>query len=277
MYYGGTLVVCPATLLYQWENEVETRLKRNALSVCVHHGTKREKKAKRLSRYDLVITTYAIVPKELNGGTLFGVKWNRVILDEAHMIRNHKSLQSEACSKLRGKHRWALTGTPIQNKEADLYAILKFLKCTPFDDLAVYKKWIGNASAGAQERLNNVIQPMLLRRTKQGLQAKGALAGMPSKEILIVFVSLQTDEMNIYQKILAYSASLFQQFLTQRAERNPEYQSYQYNNPKKAYAQMHQKVQQMHGTEDVKSHMILTYILRLRQICCHPGLIDAVC
>lgn len=204
------------------------------------------------------------------------VCFNGFFVLKAHMIRNHKSLQSEACAKLKGKRRWALTGTPIQNKEADLYAVLKFLKCTPFDDLAVYKKWIGNASAGAQERLNNVIQPMLLRRTKVQLQEKGALGGMPSKDVVIVPVVLQTEEMNVYQKVLAYSASLFQQFLTQRAERNPDYQFCDYGNQKKAYAQMHQKVQQMHGTEDVKSHMILTYILRLRQICCHPGLIDAV-
>lgn len=264
--------MCPASLVFQWEKEVQTRLKRNALSVNVHHGPNREVKAKRLARFDLVLTTYAIVQRELPSKALFGVKWNRVILDEAHMIRNYKSLQAEASAKLKGNRRWALTGTPIQNKESDLYAILKFLRCTPFDDIAVYKKFIGNASTGAQERLNNVLQPLILRRTKLQLQENGALGGMPSKDVSIVPVTLQTEEMNVYQRILVYSANLFKQFLTQRAERNPDYHFTQ----TKAYDQMHQKAQQMHGTEDVKAHMILTYILRLRQICCHPGLIDSV-
>lgn len=70
-------------------------------------------------------------------GTLFGVKWDRLVLDEAHVTRNYKSKMSEAVCQLNGNKRWALTGTPIQNKELDVYALFKFLKCSPFDDLAV--------------------------------------------------------------------------------------------------------------------------------------------
>lgn len=68
---------------------------------------------------------------------MFQIKFDRVVLDEAHQARNHKSKTSEGVCLLKGKNRWALTGTPIQNKEMDLYAILKFLKCTPFNDLLV--------------------------------------------------------------------------------------------------------------------------------------------
>lgn len=93
----------------------------------------------RLAKHDMVLTTYSIVNNECDKGALFSVNWQRIILDEAHQIRNHKAKTSIAVCQLAGKSRWALTGTPIHNKELDLYSLLKFLKCTPFDDLAVRK------------------------------------------------------------------------------------------------------------------------------------------
>lgn len=137
-YPGGTLVVCPASLLNQWSGEVEKWTKRGLLSVDQYHGPKREPKAKYLARYDIVITTYSIVMNERDrNGTIFKVRWDRIILDEAHQIRNYKSITSEAVCSLSGKRRWALTGTPVHNKELDMYALLKFLRCSPFDDLQV--------------------------------------------------------------------------------------------------------------------------------------------
>lgn len=86
----------------------------------------------------MVITTYAIVNNECEKkGTVFRVRWRRIVLDEAHQIRNYKSQTSIAVCKLSAKSRWALTGTPVHNKELDMYALLKYLRCTPFDDLAV--------------------------------------------------------------------------------------------------------------------------------------------
>lgn len=92
----------------------------------------------------MVITTYALVSSdhaksEQGGqeGPLFQIKWRRVILDEAHQIRNYKSKSAIATSALSAKSRWALTGTPIHNKELDLYSLIKYLRLTPFDDLGV--------------------------------------------------------------------------------------------------------------------------------------------
>ncbi|XP_055855562.1 transcription termination factor 2 [Episyrphus balteatus] len=285
---GGTLIVCPASLLRQWESEVNNRVHRHKLSVSVHHGQSRDTKPRHLATYDIVVTTYQIVTRESkNKGALFSIAWKRVILDEAHVIRNHKSQSSIAVCELRSKCRWALTGTPIQNKELDVYALLKFIKCSPFDDLGHWKKWIDNKSAGGQQRLNTLMKSLMLRRTKAQLQQLGSLACLPEREpCKNIEVILEKDEMNVYQKIMTYSKTLFAQFLYQRAEKNndmyfldqgsrPTYK--QTKDPNGAYHKMHQKFSKLHGGErDIKSHEILVLLLRLRQICCHPGLIDAM-
>ncbi|XP_002073794.3 transcription termination factor 2 [Drosophila willistoni] len=284
---GGTLVVCPASLLRQWEGEVESKVSRNRLTVCVHHGNNRETKSKHLRTYDLVVTTYQIVAREQKAsGALFGMKWRRIILDEAHVVRNHKAQTSIAVSALRAKYRWALTGTPIQNKELDVYALLKFLRCSPFDDLATWKKWIDNKSAGGQNRLNLLMKSLMLRRTKAQLQLDGKLNNLPQKELRLIEINLDKDEMNVYQKVLTYSRTLFAQFLFQRSEKDsdmnfisdankPTYN--QIKDPNGAYYKMHQKFAKMAGSKkEVKSHDILVLLLRLRQICCHPGLIDSM-
>ncbi|KAH9642978.1 hypothetical protein HF086_013539 [Spodoptera exigua] len=75
--------------------------------------------------------------KRFGKGVLMRVYWRRVILDEAHVVRNHKSATCGAAGALRAPRRWCLTGTPVQNKDLDLFALLKFLRCSPFDDLTV--------------------------------------------------------------------------------------------------------------------------------------------
>ncbi|XP_023302950.2 transcription termination factor 2 [Lucilia cuprina] len=285
-YPGGTLVVCPASLMRQWEAEAQTKVSRHRLTVCVHHGNNRETKPKHLRTYDLVVTTYNIVAREQKTrGALYGIKWKRIILDEAHVVRNHKSQSSIAVCELRGKSRWALTGTPIQNKEMDVYALLKFLRCSPFDDFSHWKKWI-DKSAGGQQRLNTIMKSLMLRRTKAQLQDRGELQCLPQKKIELIEVELDKDEMNVYQKIMIYSRTLFAQFLFQRAERNTDLmyseQSsrptfMQTKDPNGAYYKMHQKFTKIHqGSKEIKSHEILVLLLRLRQICCHPGLIDSM-
>ncbi|XP_053689376.1 transcription termination factor 2 [Sabethes cyaneus] len=283
-YAGGTLIVCPASLIRQWEGEITNRVARNSLAVCVYHGTNRDVKPRHLAKYDVVITTYNIVSRELklSRSGIFGVKWDRLILDEAHVIRNHKSAMSIACCQLKGRFRWALTGTPIQNKEMDMYALMKFLRCTPFDDLNHWKKWIDNKSAGGMVRLNTIMKSIMLRRTKQQLNEKGALQGLPDKNIELIEVRLDTDEMNVYQKVLLYSRTLFAQFLHQRAEKiHDDYYDHssrptfaQTRQPNAAFDRVHQKLRQLHTKDEVKQHQILVLLLRLRQICCHPGLIQ---
>ncbi|XP_052888180.1 transcription termination factor 2 [Anopheles moucheti] len=288
-YAGGTLIVCPASLIRQWEGEITNRVKRNSMSVCVHHGTQRESKPRQLAKYDVVITTYNIVSRESKVAArgcsgVYGVNWERIILDEAHVIRNHKSNISESCCGLKGRYRWLLTGTPIQNKEMDVYALMKFLRCTPFNDLVHWKRWIDNKTAGGAMRLNTIMKSIMLRRTKKELQERGALTSLPSKTVEVIEVKLEKDEMNVYQKVLMYSKHLFAQFLHQRAEKEHAI-NYGFGGSRPTFTQrgganyafdkVHQKLKSMHDDDgkEVKQHQILVLLLRLRQICCHPGLI----
>ncbi|KAK1124633.1 hypothetical protein K0M31_006006 [Melipona bicolor] len=282
---GGTLVVCPASLLSQWENEINHRCKRGMLSVTVYHGTNRENVPRKLAKYDIVITTYNLLSREFkSNSTVYGIHWARVILDEAHMIRNHKSQASQSVCGLVAQKRWALTGTPIQNKEMDLYSILKFLKCSPFDDIRVWKRWVDNKSVAGCQRLATVMKTLMLRRTKQELQAKGALESLPEKFVEEIFVKLDSDEQLVYEKVLIYSRTLFAQFLAQRAEKDhmidlavgkydkPTFLS----NPNKntQFTKAQNKLLSLHA--DVKTHEILVLLLRLRQICVHPSLIRSM-
>ncbi|XP_043477249.1 transcription termination factor 2 [Leptopilina heterotoma] len=279
---GGTLVICPASLLDQWQNEVTNRCKRGVLTVELFHGQRREIVAKRLARNDMVITTYQLVSSEFKKNSiLFKIRWKRIILDEAHVIRNHAGKISEAVCNLSACCRWTLTGTPIQNKEQDLYALLKFLRVTPFNDLAVWKRWVDNKNAQGLKRLSTVTKSLMLRRTKQELIAKGTLDELPEKFITTISIDLDEEETKIYQLVLAFSKTLFAQFLTQRAEKNHMMElnagkfdklAFLNNIPESQFVAA-QKQLLGHKGDDVKAYHILVLILRLRQICCHPGLI----
>ncbi|XP_014297385.1 transcription termination factor 2 [Microplitis demolitor] len=275
---GGTLVVCPASLINQWKGEVDKRCKRGVLTVEVYHGTNREKAARRLARNDMVITTYNILSRECKTqGQIFQICWRRVILDEAHTIRNHKSQACDAVCKLKAAKRWALTGTPIHNKETDIFAILKFLQCSPFDDIRVWKRWVENKSDAGVERLATVMKTLMLRRTKQELTMKGELESLPEKQIDVIKVSLDKEERLVYDKVMMHSKTIFAQFLHQRAEKQTLFQlgATDYRAPVNYHNTKFNKAQQQllaHHAE-VKSHQILVLLLRLRQICCQPALI----
>lgn len=191
------------------------------------------------------------------------------MLDEAHMIRNHSTAVSKGCCDLRAERRWGLTGTPIQNKHMDVYSMLKFLRVSPFDDLATYKKWINPNTEAGMSRLHNILKPLLLRRTKTELQTKGELQELPKKTLVIEDIELRPDEASVYTKILAYSQNLFAQYMEQHQQRNGGGKVKLDDNIRRRLEQ----VKRFGGGGEVKSAQILILLLRLRQICDHPGLI----
>lgn len=205
--------------------------------------------------------------KTLQQVALFRVAWERVILDEAHQIRNYKTQAAIAACELEAKYRWCLTGTPVHNKELDIYSLLKFLRCSPFDDLMVWKRWVDNKTAAGTERLNTVVKSILLRRTKEELKSQGKLTDLSAKQVHNVRVELDEQEFRVYEHVLKFSQTLVARYLQERAE-------------KVDGGLMAPRIQQLQGmmqnVQDIKTHDILVLLLRLRQICCLPGLISAV-
>lgn len=144
----ATLVVCPMSLVAQWESEA--RKHTPGLAVLVYYGADRQKQdAQRLSRdYDIIVTSYGTLSSEYSssgpgndGSALFRVSFWRVLLDEAHVIKSRASLTAKACYAIEADRRWVMTGTPIQNKLEDLFSLIRFLRVEPW---SVYPYWRDN-------------------------------------------------------------------------------------------------------------------------------------
>lgn len=143
----ATLVICPVVALTQWQNEILKYTKPDSLSVTVYHGSSRITDAEELSKYDVVLTSYSIVETEWRhqhtgykrkGETIkkpslvHSIDWYRIILDEAHSIKDRNSNSAKAVFNLQSQYRLTLTGTPLQNRIGELFSIIKFLKVVPY-------------------------------------------------------------------------------------------------------------------------------------------------
>ena len=191
----ATLVVAPLALIRQWESEIKEKVtKKHALKVCVHHGPQRTKDPKVLTRYDVVITTYQILVSEHGNCTsslqagCFGVHWFRVILDEAHSIKNRNAKATKAACALRAEYRWCLTGTPMQNNLDELQSLVNFLRIPPYDSLAEWRANIDGPMKNGKghiaiRRLHSILQCFMKRRTKEILKEEGALVAGGKKAL----------------------------------------------------------------------------------------------
>ncbi|KAL8753221.1 MAG: hypothetical protein Q9184_005487 [Pyrenodesmia sp. 2 TL-2023] len=265
-----TLVVAPLALIKQWEAEIESRVSEShRLRVCVHHGPQRTKRFEDLRKYDVVITTYQILVSEHGSSSeredgpkagCFGLHWYRVILDEAHTIKNRNAKATQACCALHAEYRWCLTGTPMQNNLDELQSLIKFLRIKPYNDLAVWRDQITRPmSQGrggiAMRRLQYYLKAFMKRRTKDVLKQEGALNPggkatakggnsngfkITERRVEAVEADFSPEELRFYQR------------LEQRTDKSLE---------------------QMMGDEKLNYASALVLLLRLRQACNHPKLV----
>ncbi|GAA5965494.1 hypothetical protein JCM8115_005772 [Rhodotorula mucilaginosa] len=142
---GSTLVLAPTVAIMQWKSEIEKFTK--GFKVLIFHGTNRLSNVKEMEKYDVVLTSYAVLEstfrREQKGFTRKGkilkedsilhkVKWHRVILDEAHNIKDRQANTAKAAFALRAHYRWCLSGTPLQNRVGELYSLIRFVGCDPY-------------------------------------------------------------------------------------------------------------------------------------------------
>ncbi|KAF2089403.1 transcription termination factor 2 [Saccharata proteae CBS 121410] len=194
----ATLLIAPLSTLANWEEQVKTHIKPGTLKVYMHHGPSRTRDPKALGEYDLVITTYQTVSSELKNQAqpISQVNWFRIVLDEAHMIRAQATQQSQAVCALSAQRRWAVTGTPVQNKLDDLGALMKFLRVKPFDEKGGFAQHImapfKEADPTILPKLRILVDSITLRRLKDQID-------LPERHERLVKLEFNDDERQLYE------------------------------------------------------------------------------
>jgi len=244
---GPTLVVCPLSVLSSWEDQLRRFAPK--LVVYTYHGHGKNPDPSFLLKHDVVLTTYRTVEQ----GALKAIKWLRVVLDEAHEIRNPATLQSKACAAISAQVRWCVTGTPLFNGLKDLYALVAFVGIEPFNEYCWWLRMIARpAKAGnpcGLVHLCKLLGTCLLRRTKD-LQVKapdGSLRPvlqLPEKSARVERIPLCEDAKALYDRFFAFALRRVKGFAKDELGRQ-------------------------------FSH-ILCILTQLRQFCCAPELLPPV-
>lgn len=258
----STLIICPASLLIQWEQEIKQK---TALSCYLYHGTKRVRDINKLAEFDVVITSYQTCMSDFQAGTspLYQCYWWRLILDEAHIIKNVSTKTACACFNLKSLRRWCLTGTPIQNNVQELWALLHFLRVNRFWKGTVWASEIGNVIDIADEKrglrlLLRMLDYCMIRRNKSVLQNKFKL---PPKNMHRLLLEQEEFEKIIYKKL---EGKVIESLIDNVVMND----SMTVGKLKLIAPLMKGNCKSAHNQKN--SYMVVfVYLLRLRQVCCH--------
>lgn len=235
-----TIIVCPTSVLGNWQKEIERFAP--SLKAYLHYGSKRLKDEAfeeflAEEKIQIVLTTYGTITQDIEG--LEKIHFANITLDEAQNIKNMNTKQSKAIRRLQGAHNIALTGTPVENRLSELWAIFDF----------IYRGYLGSFSRFQEEyiapierddselvkdRLRKKIQPFLLRRTKQD---PALLLNLPEK--------LEQRE---YCALTEEQAVLYESFIQETLH----------------------KLETLTGFE--RKGLILKMLNKLKQLCNHPAL-----
>ncbi len=227
-----SLLMAPKTVLENWRNEAAKFTPK--LKVLLHVGTERKGSTPKFGNYDLIVTTYHTMLRDLE--LLKVVGWDCIVIDEAQAIKNPGALISRAVKALPAQFRLAMTGTPIENSLQDLFSISDF----------VNPGFLNGRRRSAHLKLNDetrellgkAFKPVVLRRTKDRV-----LKDLPEKTEQTVYVELEAKQLKAYNELKRY----YQGQLLREVEENGINKS---------------QIQ------------ILAALTRLRQAALHPGLID---
>ena len=234
-------MVSPSSLTLNWQNEA--RKFTNELKTVVIRGTLQERKRliEEIENYDLVITSYDLLKRDIELYKEKNYTFKYIIADEAQYLKNSNTKNAKAIKEIKAETRYALTGTPIENSLAELWSIFDFIMP---GYLFTYRKFkniyetpiVKEEDEQAMAKLKMLIEPFVLRRNK-----KEVLTELPEKTVTVLSNEMNEEQQNLYLTYLA-----------------------------RAKQEIAEKVE-IDGFENSQMQ-ILAALTRLRQICCHPSL-----
>lgn len=192
---GPSLVVAPTSVCLNWESEI--RKFAPTLNVVMFGGSKREESLKALKPFDLVVCSYGLLQQEAE--LLAAVHWQTIVLDEAQAIKNMATKRSQAAMELRGEFKMVATGTPIENHLGELWNVFRFINPGLLGSLKQFNVKFASPiekteDKKARVRLKKLIQPFILRRTKNQV-----LEELPPRTEITVRVEMGKEEAALYE------------------------------------------------------------------------------
>jgi SNF2 family DNA or RNA helicase len=233
---GPTLLVCPTSVVTNWEREV--RRFAPALSTLVHQGPDRPRRqafVQAAQEVDMVLSSYAIVRRDVEA--MQAVPWLGVVLDEAQNIKNPAAKQTQAVRSLPADFHMALTGTPVENRLSELWSIMHFLNPGYLKSRQAFRQDFGlpierYGDEEATERLRTMVGPFILRRVKTDPRV---IQDLPDKIETKVYSHLTEEQATLYEAVVQDAM---------------------------------QKVAESQGIE--RRGLVLSMLMQLKQICNHP-------
>jgi non-specific serine/threonine protein kinase len=191
----NALVVCPTTLMFNWENEIKKFTP--SLTYHIHHGADRTKNKDLFKERDVIITTYGTLRSDIK--MLVEIPFDYVILDESQAIKNPASKVTKAAGLLRAKNRLCMSGTPLQNNTFDIFAQMNFLNPGMLGSIEFFRQEFSIpidkfGEPDRKDHLRKILYPFILRRTKEQV-AKD----LPEKIETILYCEMEDDQRNIYE------------------------------------------------------------------------------
>ncbi|MFH1303202.1 MAG: DEAD/DEAH box helicase, partial [Planctomycetota bacterium] len=230
-----SLAIVPKSLMFNWIQEAAKFTP--SLRTVEYAGGDRSKLIEQLTEYDLVLTTYGTMRRDIN--QIKDIQFDYAVLDEAQMIKNSGSQVAKASRLLKAKHRLALSGTPVENHLGDLWSIFEFLNPGMLGRSSVFKAYTSDIEdKNSRVMLGNALRPFILRRTKEQVANE-----LPEKVEQTLYCDMGKEQTRLYDELRQhYRDSILGMVETK-------------------------------GLGKTKIH-VLEALLRLRQAACHPALLE---
>lgn len=235
---GPTLIIAPTSVGMNWISEAQRFAP--TLNVLQFGSSDRQKLLDTLQPFDILVCTYGLLQQEEVADMLAKVQWETIVLDEAQSIKNFATKRSQAAMNLQGKFKLLTTGTPIENHLGELWNLFRFINPGLLGSLESFNERFAipierYGDKTARHRLRALIQPFLLRRTKNQV-----LQELPSRTEILLHVDLSQEELAFYEALRRDAIA---------------------------------KLSESDAGAGAKHLQVLAEIMKLRRACCNPQLV----